>query len=194
MCFVPDYTFAKKAMLSKVVKEMLEKKYGHKVRYPKDCQALAAHISNACKTRISGSTLMRLYGYIKGIQEPRLYTLDLISEYLEYESWDHLIKSIDPSRQQRSKEIEKLNAVSIKKGQCITLTYEPDNKIELKKTGSCFCILSSNDRKLLPEDEVAFKTIEVHYPLSLDSIVRQGQNLGKMQIARVSGITGIRKV
>ena len=182
-------------MLSKLIKEKIHEKLGQAIRYPKDCHALAEHIETVCKTKISPSTIKRLYGFVKGAsQEPRLYTLDLIGEYLGYKGWDQLIDSIHVSVPSGSKEIEKIKQGQVRKGQSVILCYEPGKKIELRKSGDSFLVISSNDRKLHLNDEVHFHELEVHYPLSLTSVTRKGEGMGKMQLATVSGITSIRKI
>ena len=57
---VLHYTFA--YMLSEIIKKKIENKSGLRVRYVRDCNALAEKISSECHCRISGSTLRRLYG------------------------------------------------------------------------------------------------------------------------------------
>ena len=181
-------------MLNKLIKDKIHEKFGQAVRYPKDCNTLADHISAACKTKISGSTLKRLYGFVKGTQEPRLYTLDIISEYLGFKGWEHLLQSLDKSETPDSRELEKIRPDQIRKGQIIFLSYQPGKKIEIQKQGSAFLILSSNDRKLILGDEVKFGAVELHYPLTFTTLSRKGENLGKLQVATVSGITSIRKL
>ena len=194
--FVPDVTFDRQTigtMLSKLIKDKIHEKFGQPVRYPKDCNALADHISTMCKTKISGSTLKRLYGFVRGTQEPRLYTLDIISEYLGFKGWEHLLQSLDKSNSGESMGLEKLKPEQVRKGQNVFLGYEPGKKIEVQKQGSNFVILSSNDRKLLMGDVVTFGIIELHHPLTFTGISRKGESLGKVQVATVSGITSIRK-
>jgi hypothetical protein len=181
-------------MLSKLIKDKIHEKFGQPVRYPKDCNVLADHISSICKTKISGSTLKRLYGFVKGTQEPRLYTLDIISEYLGFKGWEHLLQFLDKSDGTETKELEKLKPEQVRKGQTIFLTYEPGKKIEIQKQGNAFLIISSNDRKLILGDEVKFGVVELHYPLTFTSILRKGEIVGKIQVATISGITSIKKL
>ena len=182
-------------MLSKLIKDKIHTKYGQTVRYPKDCNALAEHISSACKTKISASTLKRLYGFVKGSsQEPRLYTLDLISEYLGYKGWEHLLQSLANTSLPKNKEVQKLKPEQVGKGQNVILGYEPGKKIEMIKKDNLFLVLSSNDRKLWVNDEIKFKLIELHYPLTLTSLIRKGQSKEVTQLATVSGITSIEKI
>ena len=186
-------------MLSKLIKDKINERFaqsgfGQSVRYPKDCTALADHISSTCKTKISGSTLKRLYGFVKGTQEPRLYTLDIISAYLGFKGWEHLLQTLDKSDSGESKGLEKLKPEQLRKGQNVFLGYEPGKKIEIQKQGNSFLVLSSNDRKLLMADVVTFGIIELHHPLTFTGVSRKGESLGKIQIATVSGITSIRKL
>lgn len=164
------------------------------MRYPKDCEALAQHISHHCKTRISGSTLRRLYGFVKGVREPRLYTLDIIAQYLGYKSWEQLLHSFEKEERQSEKIIERLSPQQVKAGQVVEICYEPKKVIELKKQGNTFHVVSSNEKKLQLNDEVQFKQLELHYPLTFTHVIRQGSSVGRLQVATVSGVTAIGKV
>jgi hypothetical protein len=74
-------------MLDKVVKNKIENVYGHKIRYPRDCDGLAADIFSKSGYRLSSSTIKRLFGFITTTSKPNQYTLDSIAIYLGYESW-----------------------------------------------------------------------------------------------------------
>lgn len=182
-------------MLSKVIKEKLNQRFaqGQGVRYPKDCDSLAAHISQACKTHISGSTLRRLFGFVRGVHEPRQYTLDILAEYLGYKSWQLLLNSFEKEELREEKIIERLTPQQIKAGQIVTVSYEPRKVIELKRHGKSFYVLSTNEKKLQLNDEVKYKLLELHYPLTFTHVIRQGSSIGRLQVAAVSGITCIEK-
>ena len=181
-------------MLSKLIKEKIHQRFGNEIRYPKDCDALAEHIYQTCKTRISGSTLLRLFGFVKGNRVPRMYTLDIIAEYLGHKSWDQLLSSFDKGDEKPEKILERLTPQQIKAGQTIQLTYEPRKVIEIRKIGTAFQVVSSNEKRLLANDDVKFKIFELHYPLTLTHVIRQGSSIGRIQLATVSGITSIRRV
>ncbi|MFN8323982.1 MAG: hypothetical protein U0T74_15060 [Chitinophagales bacterium] len=181
-------------MLSKIIKEKIHHRFGNEVRYPKDCESLAQHISHHCKTPISGSTLRRLYGFVKGIQEPRQYTLDIIAQYLGHKGWPQLLASLEGTEQETEKLLEKLKPEQIRKGQSVVLTYEPAKKIELRKSGTTFLVVSSNEKKLHLNDEVRFRVLELHYPLTFTYLLRNGESIGRVQLAIVSGIISIQKL
>jgi hypothetical protein len=73
--------------LSPPIKQQIELRFGQPIRYSKDCENLAIHISSACREGISPTTLKRLFGFAKPITTPREYTLDVLANYLGYASW-----------------------------------------------------------------------------------------------------------
>ncbi len=74
-------------MLPLSVKELIENRYGQKVRYPRDCEGLSADILAKANDRISSSTLKRLFGFVKAQNYPNQHTLDVIAIYLGYPEW-----------------------------------------------------------------------------------------------------------
>ena len=72
----------------------MEKKFGKEIRYPSDCDSLSEDIFISTKQKISVSTLKRLLGFVSGVQEPRLYTLDVLAKYLGYNNWDFYLEEI----------------------------------------------------------------------------------------------------
>ena len=181
-------------MLSKLVKEKIQQRFGQEIRYPKDCEPLAQHISQVCKTRVSASTLLRLYGFVKGIREPRLYTLDILAEYLGHKGWQELMASFEKQSEAPVKILEQLKPQQIKKGQTVELKYQPGKVIELKKIENVFTVVSTNEKRLQLNDEVKFNLLELHHPLTFVHLIREGKSLGRFQLAMVSGITSIRKI
>ena len=181
-------------MLSKIIKEKIEQRFGHSLRYSKQCDALAQHVSKECKTSVSASTLRRLLGFVQGTGEPRLYTLDIIATYIGHKDWEQLLASFDKGGPEKEITLDRLSPKQIRNGQAVKISYQPGKKIEIQKQGSAFLILSSNDRKLSAGDEVKFGAVELHYPLTFTGILRKGESIGKIQIATVSGITSIRKL
>ena len=100
-------------MISSIIKERIEARFGQIIRYSKDCESLAVDISANTKHTISGSTIKRLMGFVKGVQEPRMYTMDAIAEYLGYSSFDEFIKEFDTSTCSEFNQIENLSVENI---------------------------------------------------------------------------------
>ena len=55
---------------------------------PKDFEFLSEQIFDSLHQHISPTTLKRLWGYLPEPSEPRLSTLNLLSEFIGYDSWD----------------------------------------------------------------------------------------------------------
>ena len=180
-------------MLSKIIKERIAERFGRDIHYPKDCQALAEHITQTCRTPISASTVQRLFGFVKGIREPRLYTLDIAARYLGMKNWKHLLSSLDKSGDDDVKVIEKLKSSLIRNGETIHVNYEPSKEVRIKRVSATYMVVACNDKKLQVNDEVEFSVAELHYPLTFLQVIRAGKNIGRLQVATVSGVTLITK-
>jgi N-acetylneuraminic acid mutarotase len=84
-------------MLTESIKNKITVQYGHQIRYSKDCENLAFHITEKVGANISASTVKRLFGFVKTTSKPNNYTLDIIARYLDAKNWDDLVKSSDTS-------------------------------------------------------------------------------------------------
>lgn len=80
-------------MLSKDIQQKIEQVYGQEIKYPRDCEGLAACITEKTGNSISSSTLKRLYGFVKTSSNPSQFTLDTIALYIGYSSWESYEKS-----------------------------------------------------------------------------------------------------
>lgn len=82
-------------MLTESIKKKITEQYGHPIRYSKDCENLAIHITEKVGANISASTVKRLFGFVKTTSKPNKYTLDIIARYLDFKNWEDLVKSFD---------------------------------------------------------------------------------------------------
>ena len=82
-------------MITVAIRQKIEARYGKPLRYSKDCEGLANSINKFCLDRISVTTLKRLFGFAKNVEQPRLYTLDVIAAYIGYNDWSSLLANID---------------------------------------------------------------------------------------------------
>ena len=65
----------------------IETAIDRQIRTPKDFEYLATCIFNKMHQTISISTLKRLWGYVPSSTVPRELTLDLLAQFLDYDSW-----------------------------------------------------------------------------------------------------------
>lgn len=182
-------------MLSELIKKKIEQKLGQPIRYSKDCDVLAASILSVCKLRVSPSTIRRLYGFIQGNSNPRQHSLDVLSNYLGYQSYDELLNSFAPATKDAEVHITELDVKKIKKGDKYILDFKPDKSITMQYLGkSEFEIITSKNSLLLPGDIFKVFQINLHHPLFILQVTRKGEKMGKLIEAKISGITSIRKI
>jgi hypothetical protein len=110
-----------------LVHEKVEARFGKPIRYAKDCDVLAVSIHAFTIEKISCSTVKRLFGLIESDNEPRLYTLDIIAEYLGYLNYDHLIQDFNPNKSSLNETLETISASDLKKG--VTCQYSPAGEV-----------------------------------------------------------------
>ena len=61
-----------------LLKKKVEEKFGERVRYSRQCEALSEAIFEATGERLSLVTLKRFFGFTTAKVEPRLSTLDIL--------------------------------------------------------------------------------------------------------------------
>jgi len=181
-------------MLTPVIRKLIEDKYGEQIRYPVDCDALQHHIFTVCRSRISASTLKRLFGFDKAT-EPRLQTLDVLASYVGYFSWDKLIDNLCVNACNESETLNELQPSSLKVEDEVELRHKPSSIILIKYTGNdSFIVKMAVNNKLQHGDELTVGRIIQSYPLIIKDVVRNGFSLGHQIVGRCSGITHIKLV
>lgn len=179
-------------MLSKITLKEIELKFGQEIRYPADCEALSGHISMITKERVSTSTLKRLLGFVKGTKEPRLFTLDVLAKYLGYENWDFYIEKFSNTDNSEFLNIEQVDVSTIEVNDIVSFSYDPNRDVILKYLGNfIFEVDASQNSKLQKYDKLKVLHFVKHYPLLINSVVRDEKDMGQFKAAKVSGIKNI---
>lgn len=128
------------------IKELTQERAGFKLLRSVDCDILAKLVSAHTNTYINGITFKRLYGFTKYPFNPSIQTLDILSEFLGYQSWYEFEMSLSDNQPISNRELDIL--VSF---------YDFDfiNKIEFHDGG-----IQSMSRKIalrFREDVASFK-------------------------------------
>ena len=182
-------------MLSEIIKQKIEERFGKAVRYPKDCEALALVISKDCNERVSASTVKRLYGFVSGVEQPRRFTLDLIAQYLSFPDWDALLKSINNVTHSEFTSLAEIGIENIKENEIIEFGYAPDRNLAVKFLGKQqFEVIKSEKSKLAVGDIISIYHFVLGYPLLINEVKRNNKDLGQYIAGKVSGLTYIKKV
>ena len=102
-------------MLTEDIKQQIQQIYGQEIKYPIDCEGLAACVSETTGNRISSSTLKRLFGFVKTSSNPSQFTLDTIALYFGYPDWVSFEKSF-----KQEKRVEETENIQLKEKELTT--------------------------------------------------------------------------
>lgn len=182
-------------MLSPVIKEHVESKLGKMIRYHSDLEYLCVEIEKQTKQKISLNTLKRLFGFITGVSEPRLYTLDTIALYLGYTNWDVYLLSLDQSGNSGFNSLQEIRIESLPLASVIEFEYDPDRVVQVKFEGqNHFKVVSAKNSKLQENDLVEITHFVLNYPLVILNVLRDGKSMGRFTAGKVGGLTVLRLI
>ena len=177
-------------MLSSVIIKLIEKQLGKEIRYSSDFEHLYFDIEKQTKQRVGVNTLKRLFGQIKGIKEPRLYTLDTIARYINFKNWDEMLECLDEKGNSDFSSIEEIEISTLHKGTKIKFYYSPDRVVLIEYIEKYqFKVIDALNSKLMIDDIIEVEHFVLKYPLMVKDVIRDNVSLGKFTAGKVSGIT-----
>jgi len=103
------------------IKDAVEQKFGLKINYSKDCDALSINLFEHTGRQVSSSTLKRFWGIVNSSFNPSTFTLDTLAQYIGLENWNAYCLEVGPVNENHNDDFEKWNALFIKFNE-ITLT------------------------------------------------------------------------
>ena len=177
-------------MLSPIIKEQIENKLGKSIRYHSDLELLCIEIEKQTKQKISLNTLKRLFGFIDGVSEPRLYTLDTIALFLGFADWDIYLLSLDKSGNSGFNSLQEIKIETLPISSIVEFGYDPDRIVQVKFEGqNHFKVISTRNSKLLENDLVEITHFVLNYPLVILNLIREGKSMGRFTAGKVGGLT-----
>ena len=79
--------------LHKQLIEAVEKRFGKKISYQRDCKTLSEKVFEHTHEYISPATLRRLFGFLKTNSKPTRVTLDILARYCGYSHWQDFVEN-----------------------------------------------------------------------------------------------------
>ena len=93
------------------LRDLIEEMVGRKMKTPKDFDFLVGQIFDKLHENVSSTTLKRIWGYLPETSAPRISTLDLLAQFVDYEDWDSFCRQDEqPSEPQPSEEQKTRNS------------------------------------------------------------------------------------
>lgn len=178
-------------MLKKVFLNKIEERYGSKVVYNCDCEALSEHIFHTTRERISVATLKRLFGLVTLSVEPRKSTLDILAKYIGYPSYDVMVAEEDNSIQiSEFAAINEISSADLAVGTILQISYDPGRRIVMTYLGEDYFVVNKSFKsKLNQGDKVRITHLAVGFPILFSNVIRDGANLGSYQAAKIGGLS-----
>jgi len=169
-------------MIPELLRNKIEKKFGKRIKFQKDCKALSAAIEKQCDEKISFLTIQRALGIIETTSKPCDFTIDLLARYAGIEDWDLFIGK-NPSPDSRSSYFENADLIlsaNLEKGQFVKLTYSPDRELTLMyQDNLLFKVIEVKGGKLNVDDTLHILRFELNHPFICESVTRYGTNCGR---------------
>jgi len=174
-------------MLSRILKERIQKKYGNKkIKFPKDCYGLAEQM------QLSPSTIKRLFGFVDGTEALRPATKDAIATYLGFDTWDELQNNILGRKIKREPVVEYLDSSNLPVGQIIKIMFGKVSYLKLLCLGDKkFMVLEQLKLKVDVKDELQFDEIKLDYPLLVLTVKKKDKKLRDVLLGELTGATEI---
>jgi hypothetical protein len=177
-------------MLSPIIKQHIEDRLGKPIRYHSDCEMLSFDIEKVTKQKISLNTLKRLLGFIEGVSEPRLFTLDTIALYLGYTNWDVYLSSLDKLGNSGFNSLNEIKIETLPISAVVQFNYEPDREVHVLYEGrNRFQVIVSRNSKLKVNDRLNISHFVLNYPLVILDVERDGVSLGRFTAGKVGGLS-----
>lgn len=162
----------------KVLCEAVEQKFGKKMQTPLDFEWLEEKIAIKTKEQVSASTLMRVWGYRKGVST-RQTTLDILARYLgyaDYVTFCQWAPAQDDEPQSDEVVSRHLRTSDLQKGQQVELTWQPNRRCVIQRQkGKCFQVIEAEQTKLSVGDTFECDIFIEGEPLYLSQLVHEGR-------------------
>ena len=178
--------------LSPNIITLIEKRMGHALQLPSDCEFLALDIESRLGERVGATTLKRLIGFAADERTPHESTLRLLARYLGYSSWDELLRIEQLGNSGFDSLADEVRSADVPVGATVQVSYLPDRTLSFLHLGDGhYRVTESQNSKLAVDDEVTTQCFVLHHPLFLSDVRRGGESLGQFSAGRVSGLASI---
>lgn len=162
-------------MISQLCKE-IEHALKRHIATPKDFEFLRSRIFARHHIYLSTTTLMRIWGYVNENVEPRRSTLNILSQFLGYSSWeDFQYNASLPQELQSSPVLNRRLSVekSLRHGDRLRLIWLPDRVCDIEYLGNrSFRVVASENTRLHEGDTFDCSLIIDGEPMYMDNLIQ----------------------
>lgn len=176
------------------VRTKIEEAYGKAIRYPADCEHLAAHIAEMTRESVGVTTLKRIFGFVSDVSSPRLATLDILARYAGYSDYDSMRVTLMGEGDSGFEESGDIRLIDLQQGDIVRFEYLPDRMVRVRYLGERkFEVEESVESRLMKGDLLLIRGFAQGQALTIDRVEREGRNLGRYIAGKTSGLTALEK-
>lgn len=158
--------------LKKRIEELLKRK----VKTPNDFIFLSGAIWERTRQTMSPTTLKRLWGYVDGADQTRNSTLEILSQFLGFDSWDDFLKDIAKGNGSDPVVSPHIKAADLQVGDLVKVSWKPNRRCTFRYLGDLkFVVETAENSKLKVGDTFYTSLFILGEPLYLSDLV-QGNN------------------
>jgi len=172
-------------MIPELLRHKVEKKFGAKIKYGKDCKNLSSAIEKDLANHTQGNkvshiTLKRAFDIICHNGKHSEYTLDILSRYVGWGSWNEAITKTRGLLSSNLHNIDVIISANLDKGQIVKLVYYPERKLKLFYEGeNLYKVLEVSAGKLREGDLLTILRIELNLEFVCEKVVRNEKDFGE---------------
>lgn len=181
-------------MLPEQAKLIIERKLGQNISSPHDCSILMYDIKSVTGESVGLNTLKRMFGFIESNRAARLSTLDVVARYVGYRSWADVVSAMGLEGDSGFEDSDdEFYADELPVKAVVEFEYRPDRRVVLvhEDEDDKFVVTESINSKLRRNDIVFIKYFQLHYPLYVENVIRDGKMLGKFAAGKTNGLTRV---
>lgn len=179
------------------LKQVVEKRFGHKLESRSDFSNLSLAIGNATTEHISENTLRRVWGRLKGYSTIYTHTLDVLCMYAGYCHWDDFCNSLkgDKHKESALSSADSYKVEDLRPGERFRIGWCPDRICIIEfQGGRTFKALDCQNSTLQNGDSFECGVMVKNFPLFVDNLVHGGEICNGYAMGLVSGLTILEKL
>lgn len=181
-----------KESLIRLLLEEVEQKAGRQMEMPKDFEHLWSLLP--AESKLSMSTLKRLWGYVAGPQSTRESTLTILSCFAGYQDWKDFTRNHEhqPSKDESGFLDAAVLVEEMPTGGEVLLEWFPDHRCRVRKQDDgTLVVIEAEGCKLQVGDTFRTMQISVGNPFYATHVMREGRSLPDYVAGRTRGIVRV---
>lgn len=131
------------------LKLLIEQKYGKTLSTTTDFEEFSVSLGHKTGQSVSPSTLKRLWGYVNDSHKPRIYTLNILAQYLGHVSFDAFVSWLKTSTRYNSSffNAKQLISSELDAGMEVEIGWSPNRLVRLRYLGDSRYEVESSQNK-----------------------------------------------